>query len=80
MKKLFQSEWISRLIDASLPVFAAMAALLIGAVMLFFLKAGCDMKFQETMLIKSESALVSTMIGFDFWSRRLLLYLSLIHI
>ena len=38
MKKLFQSEWISRLIDASLPVFAAMAALLIGAVMLFFLK------------------------------------------
>ncbi|NOT03696.1 MAG: ABC transporter permease [Anaerolineales bacterium] len=38
MKKLFQSEWISRLIDASLPVFAAMAALLIGAVMLFLLK------------------------------------------
>ena len=38
MKKLFQSEWISRLIDAFLPVFAAMAALLIGAAMLFFLK------------------------------------------
>ena len=38
MKKLFQSEWISRLIDALLPVFAAIAALLIGAVMLFFLK------------------------------------------
>ena len=38
MKKLFQSEWIPRLIDALLPVFAAMAALLIGAVMLFFLK------------------------------------------
>jgi len=38
MKKLLQSEWISRLIDALLPVFAAMAALLIGAAMLFFLK------------------------------------------
>ena len=38
MKKLFQSEWMSRLIDALLPVFAAMAALLIGAVMLFFLR------------------------------------------
>jgi len=38
MKKLFQSEWISRLIDGFLPVFAAIAALLIGAVMLFFLK------------------------------------------
>jgi len=38
MKRLFQSEWISRLIDALLPVFAAMAALLIGAVMLFLLK------------------------------------------
>lgn len=38
MKKLLQSEWMSRLIDAFLPVFAAMAALLIGAVMLFFLK------------------------------------------
>ena len=38
MKKIIQSEWVSRLIDASLPVFAALAALLLGAVMLFFLK------------------------------------------
>lgn len=38
MKKIIQSEWISRLIDASLPVFAALAALLLGAVMLFLLK------------------------------------------
>ena len=38
MKKIFQSEWISRLIDALLPVFAAIAALLLGAVMLFLLK------------------------------------------
>ena len=38
MKKLFQSEWLSRLIDGFLPVFAAIAALLIGAIMLFLLK------------------------------------------
>ena len=38
MKKLFQSEWISRLIDALLPVFATLAALAVGAVMLLFLK------------------------------------------
>jgi ABC-type uncharacterized transport system permease subunit len=38
MKKVFQSEWMSRLIDALLPVFATLAALLIGAVMLLFLK------------------------------------------
>jgi len=38
MKKFLHSEWISRLIDGFLPVFAAIAALLIGAVMLFFLK------------------------------------------
>lgn len=38
MKKLFQSDWISRLIDGLLPVFATMAALLVGAVMLVFLK------------------------------------------
>ncbi len=38
MKKIIQSEWVSRLIDASLPVFAALAALLLGAVMLFLLK------------------------------------------
>lgn len=38
MKKLLQSDWVSRLIDGSLPVFATMAALLVGAVMLVFLK------------------------------------------
>jgi simple sugar transport system permease protein len=38
MKKLFQSDWVSRLIDALLPVFATLAALLVGAVMLLFLK------------------------------------------
>jgi general nucleoside transport system permease protein len=37
MKKLFQSDWVSRLIDGLLPVFATLAALLVGAVMLLFL-------------------------------------------
>jgi simple sugar transport system permease protein len=38
MKKIFQSDWVSRLIDALLPVFATLAALLVGAIMLLFLK------------------------------------------
>jgi general nucleoside transport system permease protein len=38
MKKFFQSEWVSQLIDALLPVFATLAALLLGAVMLLFLR------------------------------------------
>lgn len=39
MMKLFRSEWASRFIDALLPVFAALAALLVGAVMLWLLQA-----------------------------------------
>ena len=38
LKKVFQSEWVSHLIDALLPVFATLAALLVGAVMLLLLK------------------------------------------
>jgi simple sugar transport system permease protein len=38
MKKLFQKEWISRLVDGQLPVFAALAALLVGAVILLVLE------------------------------------------
>jgi len=38
MKKVFPSDWFSRLIDALLPVFATLAALLVGAVMLLILK------------------------------------------
>jgi len=38
MKKLFQSDGLSRLVDSLLPIFATLAALLIGAVMLFILK------------------------------------------
>jgi simple sugar transport system permease protein len=38
MKKFFQSEWVSQLVDALLPVFATFAALVLGAVMLLFLK------------------------------------------
>ncbi len=37
MKNFFQSEWASRLIDALLPVFATLAALIVGAIMLLFL-------------------------------------------
>jgi simple sugar transport system permease protein len=37
MKNLFQREWFSRLIDVFLPVFATLAALAIGAVMLLLL-------------------------------------------
>jgi simple sugar transport system permease protein len=38
MKKVFQSDWFSRLVDALLPVFATLAALVLGAVMLLILK------------------------------------------
>jgi len=38
MKKIVQSDWFSRLIDALLPVFATLAALILGAIMLLFLK------------------------------------------
>jgi len=38
MKKFFQSEWIPRLVDALLPIFATLAALLVGAMMLLFLR------------------------------------------
>src|SRR6476660_148633 len=38
MKKVFQSDWVSHLIDALMPVFATLAALIVGAVMLLFLK------------------------------------------
>ncbi|MEX2161893.1 MAG: ABC transporter permease [Anaerolineales bacterium] len=39
MTKLFRREWASRIFDALLPVFAAVAALLLGAVMLWLLQA-----------------------------------------
>ena len=38
IKKLLQSEWLSRLVDSLLPIFATLAALIVGAVMLFLLK------------------------------------------
>ena len=38
MKRLLQREWVSRLVDALQPVFAILAALVIGAVMLLFLR------------------------------------------
>ena len=38
MQKYFQKEWLSRLVDAMLPVFATLAALGVGAIMLLLLK------------------------------------------
>jgi general nucleoside transport system permease protein len=38
MKKILQNEWLSRLVDGLLPVFATLAALAVGAAMLLFLK------------------------------------------
>ena len=38
MQKYFQREWLSRMVDALLPVFATLAALLVGMVMLVFLR------------------------------------------
>jgi ABC-type uncharacterized transport system permease subunit len=38
LKRLLRNEWLSRLVDGLLPVFATLAALLIGAVMLLLLK------------------------------------------
>ena len=46
MKKLLQSDWVSRLIDALLPVFATLAALLVGAVMLLFLRVNPVVAYQ----------------------------------
>ncbi len=37
MHKYFQREWLSRMIDALLPLFATLAALAVGAVMLLIL-------------------------------------------
>jgi simple sugar transport system permease protein len=38
MRRLLHSEWISRLVDALLPVFATLAALIVGAIMLLLLR------------------------------------------
>lgn len=38
LKRLLRNEWLSRLVDGLLPVFATLAALLIGAIMLLLLK------------------------------------------
>lgn len=39
LKRLWQNEWVSRLVDGLMPVFATLAALVIGAIMLFLLGA-----------------------------------------
>src|SRR5512139_4036989 len=37
LKRLLRKEWVSRLIDGLLPVFATLAALAVGAIILLFL-------------------------------------------
>jgi ABC-type uncharacterized transport system permease subunit len=46
MKKALQSDWASRLFDALLPVFATLAALLVGAVMLLLLNVNPIQAYQ----------------------------------
>jgi simple sugar transport system permease protein len=46
MKKPFQSDWASHLIDALLPAFATLAALVLGAVMLLFLRVNPVQAYQ----------------------------------
>ena len=64
MKKYFQREWLSRLIDALLPVFATLAALLVGAVMLVFLKVNPIEAYQALWVgaFGSSNAIAETLV------------------
>ena len=46
MKKRFRTDWVSRVFDALLPLFATLAALIVGAVMLLLLKANPIQAYQ----------------------------------
>ena len=46
LKRIFQGEWLSRVVDGLLPVFATLAALAVGAVMLLFLKVNPIVAYQ----------------------------------
>ncbi len=46
MKKFLQSEWFSKGVDGLLPIFATLAALAVGAVMLLFLKVNPVVAYQ----------------------------------
>jgi simple sugar transport system permease protein len=64
MKKLFRSEWASRIFDGFLPVFAALAALLVGAVMLWLLNANPFQAYQALWAgaFGSSNALAETLV------------------
>jgi general nucleoside transport system permease protein len=46
MKEIFRSEWLSRLVDALLPLLATLAALALGAVMLVLLKVNPALAYE----------------------------------
>jgi simple sugar transport system permease protein len=64
MKKLLRSEWASRIFDGFLPVFAALAALLVGAVMLWLLNANPFQAYQALWAgaFGSSNALAETLV------------------
>ena len=64
MKKLFQSDWVSRLVDGLLPVFATLAALLLGAIMLLFLGANPVQAYQALWegAVGSSNAFAETLV------------------
>ncbi|MEX1143339.1 MAG: ABC transporter permease [Anaerolineales bacterium] len=64
MKKLFRTEWASRIFDGFLPVFAALAALLVGAVMLWLLNANPFQAYQALWAgaFGSSNALAETLV------------------
>ncbi|MEX1247981.1 MAG: ABC transporter permease [Anaerolineales bacterium] len=64
MTKLFRSEWASRIFDALLPVFATLAALLVGAVMLWLLQANPLQAYQALWdgAFGSSNALAETLV------------------
>jgi len=80
MRIIFQKEWGSRLVDSLLPLFATLAALFVGAVMLLFLKVnpivayralwdgafGTSNAFAETMVKATPLLLVGLGICISF--------------
>lgn len=64
MKKLIRSGWLSLVFDSLLPIFAALAALVVGAVMLWLLKADPLQAYQAlwTGAFGSSNAIAETLV------------------
>jgi simple sugar transport system permease protein len=64
MSNSSQDKWIARLIDAALPVFATLAALLVGAIMLLLLKVNPIEAYQAMWegAFGSQNALAETLV------------------